>query len=60
MDEANKTECVVCHKELEENNVELRIEGIGSLCSWYADEYETHSGEPESTISHNLFTNVHS
>jgi hypothetical protein len=41
MDEAKKTECVVCHEELEENNVELRIAGIGSLCSWCADEYET-------------------
>ena len=41
MDEVNKTECVVCHEELEENNVELRIAGIGSLCSSCADEYVT-------------------
>jgi hypothetical protein len=40
MVEVIKAECVGCHEELDESNVELRIAGIGPLCPGCADEYE--------------------
>ncbi len=40
MGEVIKAECVSCHEELDKNNVELRIAGIGPLCSLCAHEYE--------------------
>jgi hypothetical protein len=41
MSEVNNTQCVACHEELDEHSVELRIAGIGPLCSSCAQEYET-------------------
>jgi NAD-dependent SIR2 family protein deacetylase len=41
MGEISKLECVGCHEELDESNVELRIASVGPLCPRCADEYET-------------------
>ncbi len=41
MGEVINAQCVACHEELDENNIELGIAGIGPLCSSCAQEYET-------------------
>jgi hypothetical protein len=46
MTEEIKLHCVACRKNVEENEIELIIEGVGVVCSQCAKYYETaHWGE---------------
>jgi len=41
MAEVIKVECLSCREQIDETHIELRIEGIGSLCSECAEDYRT-------------------